>query len=375
MVFGPRKAVAKALIWANIAWLALRVYRSPTRAADVLRRMVRQRALTQRWTTAKYAYVRGRYFWNLYAPGWPSRAFDGYVRRELDRVEPHRSRPPALQTAIVAITNKCAFRCEHCCEWPALNRGETLSRDDLAAIVGRLRAFGVAQLFFSGGEPLRRLDDLVALAREASPDTDVWILTSGHQLTREKARVLREAGLTGVALSVDHWDPAEHDRFRGRGDAFEWVERAAEHTRAAGLVLALSLCPTRSFTTRANLDRYAELAGRLGASFVQILEPKAVGHYAGHDVALDDEQQRMLEEFCDRLGTDAPSRRLPAVSYADYAKRTIGCLGAGDRYVYVDTEGELHPCPFCREPAGRVLSGDLPASLGALRARGCPSHA
>ena len=79
MVFGPRKAVAKTLLWANIVWLALGVYCSPARAARVLGRMVRRRAKARRWTTAKYAHVQGRYFWNLYAPGWPSRAFDGYV--------------------------------------------------------------------------------------------------------------------------------------------------------------------------------------------------------------------------------------------------------------------------------------------------------
>jgi MoaA/NifB/PqqE/SkfB family radical SAM enzyme len=374
MVFGAHKAVVKAALWARIAWLALRTYRTPRRAAAAVRRMVAERAKAQRWTTAKYARVGGRYFWNLYSPGWPSRAFDRYVERELDRVDPFRQAPAALQTAVFAITKRCSFQCEHCCEWAVLNNRETLSAADLSAIAARLRTRGVGQLFLSGGEPLRRFDDLVAVIEATSPEVDVWILTSGHRLTEDRASRLRAAGLTGVALSLDHWDPERHDRFRGVAGAFTWVERAADHARRAQLVVALSLCPTRDFVSRENLDRYARTARELGASFIQLLEPKAVGHYAGRDVALTVPQQRLLEEFCDRLNTDRALLDLPAVSYADYSRRRIGCLGAGDRYVYIDTDGALHPCPFCRAPVGSALDGDFDASLAALRSAGCPAR-
>ena len=43
--------------------------------------------------------------------------------------------------------------------------------------------------------------------------------------------------------------------------------------------------------------QYAELAKQWGVSFIQILEPKAVGHYAGKDVFVDDGQIQMLEDF------------------------------------------------------------------------------
>ena len=374
MVFGPHKAIVKVALWARIGWLALRAYRHPRRAASVVRRMIAERAKAQRWVTRKYARAGGRYFWNLYAPGWPSAAFDRYVERELDRIEPFRGAPPALQTAVFAITKRCSFQCEHCCEWAVLNARETLSGADLAAIAARVRERGVAQLFLSGGEPLRRFDDLTVLVEATAAESDVWILTSGHRLTGERATRLRVAGLTGVALSLDHWDPEQHDRFRGVPDAFAWVERAARNARSAGLAVALSLCPTRGFVSADNLEQYARTARRLGASFIQLLEPKAVGHYAGHDVALTGEQQRLLETFCDRLNTSPDFRDLPGVSYADYSRRRIGCFGAGDRYVYIDTDGALHPCPFCREPVGRVLDGDFNDSLARLRAIGCPAH-
>jgi MoaA/NifB/PqqE/SkfB family radical SAM enzyme len=373
MIWGTHKAVAKTLLWTNILWIALRTYGTPWAALSVIRRMIADRSRVKRWTTRKYARVGGRYFWNLYSPGWPSRAFELYIQRELDRVRPFRGVPPALQSAIVAITKRCALRCEHCCEWDVLNQTETLSSDDLKRVVERLRQRGVAQLFLSGGEPLARFEDLIAIVEMASRDVDVWILTSGVGLTEERAARLAKAGLTGVAISLDHWNPALHDHFRGVRGAYEWVELASEHARLSGLVVALSLCPTRDFVSHENLDRYQHVARSLGASFIQVIEPKPVGRFDGRDVTLTEPQRRLLEEMSDRLNTSRDRLEFPAASYADYASRNSRCFGAGDRYLYVDTDGLLHPCPFCRTPVEGALDGDLDAALARMRAGGCPA--
>src|SRR5829696_954838 len=97
MVFGLHKNIIKALLWTRIVWLALRAYKRPQRAIAALRRMLAERAKSQRFITKKYTRRSGRYFWNFYSPGFPSLAFDRFVEREMDRVEPFRGAPPALQ--------------------------------------------------------------------------------------------------------------------------------------------------------------------------------------------------------------------------------------------------------------------------------------
>jgi MoaA/NifB/PqqE/SkfB family radical SAM enzyme len=381
-VRGLHKAGVIVRVWTRVAWLALRASRNPLRAARNLLRLravirARQwttpiRGHTQPWTLRKFVFFSGRYFWDLYLPGWPSAAFDRCMERELERVESLR-RQPALNTVIFAITRRCALKCEHCVEWDVLNRSEALSADDLHEIVRRMRQHGTAQFFFSGGEPLQRFPDLLSLAASVSGESDVWILSSGLGFTADKARRLRNAGVTGLALSLDHWDAAAHDRFRGLPGSFAAVERAARHALDAGLLIACSLCATRSFATPENLQRYAETARSLGASFIQILEPQALGHYAGQDVVLDSVQQRVLEEFCERLNSDAAAQDYPTVEYIDWAARSLGCVGAGDRYAYVDTDGELHACPFCRAPGLRVLDQNIDDALSILKSKGCPA--
>jgi len=371
MVHGWRKRVVKARLWLRILRIAFTSYRSPTRAWRVLARMRAERGKVQRWSTQKYAAASGRYFWNLYAPGFPSPAFDRYIAHELDRVEPFRGSSPAFQSVVFAFTRRCALRCDHCCEWDTLNAPEALSRAEVLEVVRRVLQRGTTQLFLSGGEPLRRFGELLEVVRLASPDADTWILSSGHGLTGERAAQLRAAGLTGVSLSLDDWDPSSHDRFRGMSGIFDAVRSAAAAATAHGLLVALSLCPTRDFTTADNLARYADVAQDLGAAFIQLLEPKPVGHFAGQDVALTPPQQRLLESFADRLNGDPDSRNLPGVSYQDYSRRMVGCHGAGDRHLYIDTAGVLHPCPFCRSGNGCALDGDFDARVADLQAGGC----
>jgi MoaA/NifB/PqqE/SkfB family radical SAM enzyme len=380
-VSGMRKAAAAGRVIARVVWLALRTYRNPARTARVLARLAADLrhwpttspGRTRFWTSHKCVESSDRFFWDFYVPGFPSRAFDRSIFRELDRIDPV-GRRTGLQTSVIAITKRCSLACEHCFEGDVLNQPEALSLSQLRQTVERMRSYGTAQIFFSGGEPLQRFGDLVTLAAEAAVEADVWVLSSGRGLTADRARRLAVAGVTGVALSLDHWDPAAHDRFRGAQGTFEAVQRAALHARDAGLLVALSLCPTRAFVTEDNLRRYGQAARGLGASFIQILEPQSVGRYAGQDVALTPAQQRLLEQFCDRLNTDDRVAGLPNVRYLNWSARAFGCAGAGDRYLYIDTDGDAHACPFCRTPGVRVLDQNLDAAIAQLQTAGCGAY-
>jgi MoaA/NifB/PqqE/SkfB family radical SAM enzyme len=310
-----------------------------------------------------------RYAFDLYCPLFPSPAADRFLEQEARR---HAAGGVGnvLQTAIVAVTRECPLRCEHCCEWDTLNHADVLTGEHLRSIVDSLCRRGVTQIFFTGGEPLRRLDDLLHLCHGIGATVDCWIITSGVGLTPDAASRLAAARFTGVVVSVDHWDPERHDAFRGRRGAFEAAMRGAQHATDAGLALALSICPTREFVSRGNLERYAALARRTGASFIQIMEPRAVGHYAGRDVQLTAAELEVLEAFADSMNFDSENATAPIVSYPALFQRRYRCLG-GDRYLYVDTNGEAHACPFCRSGVS-VLDRTLDEAVCALQERGCP---
>jgi MoaA/NifB/PqqE/SkfB family radical SAM enzyme len=316
----------------------------------------------------------GRYFFHLNYPGFPSPAFDRFVARELTRVDSSSEPDTSLQTLILAITRRCPLSCKHCSEWKTLNHPERLSREDLLSITARFEARGVTQVLLSGGEPMLRLDDILALCRASRPGTDYWIATSGLRLDSAAAARLAEAGLTGVCISMDHFEADRHDAFRGRTGSFRQVQRAARNVREAGLVLCLTLCATREFVSAENLERHAKLAEELGAGFLQVLEPQAVGRYEGVNVALSIEQMALLDDFKMRLNTDPGWAHLPAVIYHGDYQRRLGCYGAGRRFVFVNSTGDVQACPFCTASAGSCLDGPLDEALKQVRRLGCHTY-
>src|SRR5437016_13711237 len=88
-------------------------------------------------------------------------------------------------------------------------------------------------LILSGGEPLLR-QDLGEIAGYASANgATVVVGTNGTLLTDERIAALTDAGVRGVAVSVDSLRPSYHDNFRhGRG-ALADVQAALARLRAA----------------------------------------------------------------------------------------------------------------------------------------------
>ena len=61
--------------------------------------------------------------------------------------------------------------------------------------------------------------------------------------------------------------------------------------------MVLTICATKVVTSKKKLWKYADFAKKLGANFIQILEPKAVGNYRVKNIDFSFEQQLMIESF------------------------------------------------------------------------------
>ncbi len=318
----------------------------------------------------KIAKVDGRFFWRLGAAGFPSPASVRMHQNEVSRFMPGTS-PYGLRTLLFAITKKCALNCEHCFEWEHLNQQEVLSTADLIEIVRKYQAYGTTQIMLSGGEPMLRVNDIYKVLEAALGGTDFWIITSGVGLTAERAKRLKQLGLTGVMVSLDHFDASRHNAFRGFENAYDSAVQAVVNANQAGLVTTLSLCATKTFTTAENLARYMELAKTLGVSFVQILEPRASGRYQDQDVELGEKELLLLEKMYADYNTSSAFQDFPIVNYLGYHQRKVGCFGAGNRFFYIDTDGDAQICPFCTNKVANALQFTAEDMVSLLGQFGC----
>lgn len=371
MIYGLHKRIIKICIWINIFLCALYITGNPIKAVRTMKKLKLLRDNSREsHSIIKYAKVDNKYYYSLNAPGWPSKAFSKYIGNNIKKLDP-LSAQLTLDTIVFGITKKCGYQCEHCFEWDALNKPETLSRENLLSVIRSFEEAGITQVQLSGGEPLNRLDDIIYLLKNIKKETKVWLYTSGYHFTEERATLLKRHGLTGIIVSLDHWMPELHNKFRGMKNAFEWAEKAVANARKNNLGACLSLCATKEFISRKNLSLYAELAKSWGISFIQVLEPRAVGHYAEKDVHLSESQIAALEDFYITYNYNKDYVNYPSILYHGFYSRRIGCAGGGKYFLYVDTDGDVHNCTFCRHKLFSALHDPIEKNLSNMLNSGC----
>jgi MoaA/NifB/PqqE/SkfB family radical SAM enzyme len=216
-------------------------------------------------------------------------------------------------------------------------------RDRIETFVDR----GVGQLVYSGGEPLSRFDDLIKLVTYFDDRCDQWIYTSGYGLTFQRANALKEAGLDGIAISLDHHVEERHNQFRGNNKSFFWVLEAIKNCQKAGIMVALNLCPTRDYLEHFDLEHYLQLAKDLQVPIINILEPRAVGNYREKAVELDSSYKDKLLRITHQYNFDKTLIDFPTIVYPAAFRKTLPC-GGGRSYLFLDYDGKLYPCSFCK---------------------------
>ena len=373
LISGFRKSWTETQIKLGLLVFLFKRYKNPLTFFKVLKGIA---AFKSRFTIGqkipKLAMVDGKVYMNCNVSGFPSPFFFNPMEMEARKTLNLPNTLLEQQSAVqIAFTKKCPLNCEHCFEGDILNQKETLTLEDLQKIISKLQSAGIPMIQFAGGEPMNRLADLLILLKTAKKTSDFAIYTSGYKLTQENARALKEAGLTSVLLSIDHYLPDKHNAFRRNDKVFAWAMEAAKSAVDAKLVLTFIVCVTREFCTRENLLNYMKFANENGAAFVEFLEPRSVGNYKGKDVMLRPFELDILDDFFLEVNTKKEHKHLPILVYPGYQQRTIGCAGGGSKYLYIDTDGYINACPYCRNKKTHILEDTHEQSIAEMRQEGC----
>jgi len=205
------------------------------------------------------ARLNGSNVYSMYLPPFPSlahaRLFEVFLSSALFK----RKIPMAVT---IGVTTGCQCHCVHCSAKGRSKSRPDLSLEELRRTVQQCIDLGVANITFTGGEPLLR-DDLEQIVSSVPPDQAIsQVFTNGFALTPERAKSLKDAGIFGVQISLDSADPAEHDRLRGLDGAFRAVEEGVQNALDAGLLVGISTYATRQNTISHNLIPIADLCAQ-----------------------------------------------------------------------------------------------------------------
>ena len=110
----------------------------------------------------------------------------------------------------ISVTDKCNFRCTYCMpkeifnsKYKYLNKEKLLSFDEIVHLVKIFKNFGVEKIRLTGGEPLLRKEIEKLIEKIANVGFKDITLTTNGALLSKKARILKDAGLNRVTVSLD----------------------------------------------------------------------------------------------------------------------------------------------------------------------------
>jgi cyclic pyranopterin phosphate synthase len=262
----------------------------------------------------------------------------------------------------ISVTDRCNFRCSYCMPksvfgqgYRFMDRKELLSFEEIERVARAFVRLGVEKVRLTGGEPLLRREVEGLVARLASIDGLDLTLTTNASLLARKARVLKDAGLNRVNVSLDSLDDAT---FRAMNDVDFPVARVLEGIEAAseaGLPVKVNAVVKRGV----NDDGIVEMARHFRGSshtlrFIEFMDVGTTNGWRLDDVV-------PAAEIVERIDAVFPLEPVEAAYRGEVAQRWRYRDGAGEVGVIssvtqpfcgdctrsrISAEGKLYTCLF-----------------------------
>jgi len=260
----------------------------------------------------------------------------------------------------VSVTDRCNLRCVYCMPPEGVkpaSHSEILSFEEIEKVVRAAAVIGVRKVRLTGGEPLvrRGIEELVRQLA-AVPGIDDLALTTNGLLLPEKARLLKEAGLRRVNISLDSLVPERYREITRGGDlagALAGVQAALEE----GLhPVKINTVVIRGF----NEDEVVEMARLtlkqpLHIRFIELMPIGPSGSWAaGRYVAAADIMSAVARELGRLVPAREPAGGGPAKYYRlEGAVGTVGFITSMSEHfcarcnrLRLTSSGGLRPCLY-----------------------------
>ena len=141
-----------------------------------------------------------------------------------------------------AVDYRCNLHCEHCFKTALENndRRPQLNATDYQRIASQCLDLGAIHLSLQGGE-VTLMPNLEEVIRAMAPHRALFsITTNGTTIDASRARRLRSWGVDQLNVSLDSFNPEEHDEFRGKRGAWHKTMSGIRDAQQNGLNVQLN---------------------------------------------------------------------------------------------------------------------------------------
>lgn len=262
--------------------------------------------------------------------------FIGWHRQEEMRKKYNCNIPWAI---LLDPTSACNLHCTGC--WAAEYGNKlNLTFDEIDSIIMQGKELGVYLYIYTGGEPLVRKKDLIALCRKHH-DCQFLTFTNGTLIDEEFADQMLDVKNLVPAISVEGFEEATDGR-RGNG-TFEKAVRAMNILKERKLPFGISCCYTSQNLDSIASDEFFDQMIDWGAYFVWYFHYMPVGNDAAPELLPTPEQREYMYHKVRQVRLTKP---LFAMDFQNDGEYVGGCIAGGRRYLHINANGDCDPCVF-----------------------------
>ncbi len=198
------------------------------------------------------------------------------TKEQLDHMDTFPFKP---RVCVWELTLACNLRCGHCGSRAGIPRDQELETSECLALVEDLAAMGCEVITLSGGEPTMHPGwlEIARAIRDAGMIPNM--VTNGIHLDDARAREMKEAGLSNVAISID--GPAEvHEAIRGPNTFGRTCEAVAAAQRAG---LPVTIMTTINQLNLPHLESIHALCTEMKVNRWRLQLGKPMGNLEDHE--------------------------------------------------------------------------------------------
>lgn len=256
---------------------------------------------------------------------------------------------------VISPTMRCNLNC-YGCYAGEYNKKEELETGEIIDLLNQAREIGIYFITISGGEPFIRQDCLLEIF-SLFDDMYFQVYTNGTLINKQLAKKLAQVGNVLPAISIEGWEE-DTDARRGPG-SFKKILRAMENLRQEGVLFGFSATVTRQNNEQVINEEFVNFWARQGCFIGWYFNYIPIGKKPSLELMPTPEQRI---ERCKKL---LELRKKVPIILADFwndGPLVGGCI-AGDRYLHINSRGDVEPCVFVHFAVDNIKDKTLPEIL------------
>lgn len=247
---------------------------------------------------------------------------------------------------IAELTYRCPLQCPYCSNPVEMAKNKTeLSTKTWLSIFKEARELGVAQLGFTGGEPLLKPDIDILIRESSKMGFYTNLITSSVGMTREKLETFKKDGLNSIQISFQAENRELNDKIAGK-NSFQQKMDMIKLVKEYDFPLTLNIVLHRHNID--NIEKILDICVESQADYVEIANTQYHGWaFKNQKQLLPSKEQveyalKKTNEYKE-IYKDKPNFIYVIPDYLDGKPKP--CMGGwGQNVIAISPEGSVMPC-------------------------------